>query len=167
MKTIVTKAQYAALKARQPGSVSNWIRDGKISARALVGTGVRRSNLGRAGGSRSTAQSRTSTAGCSDAPNRVTGQAMSALPPIADICSAHAHVRFVPRADIARPASFGLLGDLLGLHEALYDSGVVRRHVSIEPANRGCFGAVPRAVNFRQHGVGRRRNDTALDKAGK
>ena len=41
MKTIVTKAQYAALKARQPGSVSNWIRDGKISARALVGTGVR------------------------------------------------------------------------------------------------------------------------------
>ena len=39
VKTIVTKAQYAALKARQPGSVSNWIRDGKISARALVGPG--------------------------------------------------------------------------------------------------------------------------------
>jgi hypothetical protein len=26
---------------------------------------------------------------------------MSALPPIADICSAQAHVRFVPKADIA------------------------------------------------------------------
>ena len=41
VKTIVTKAEYAALKAREPGSVSNWIRGGKISARALVGTGVR------------------------------------------------------------------------------------------------------------------------------
>ena len=27
-------------------------------------------------------------------------RAMSALPPIADICSALAHVRFVPKADI-------------------------------------------------------------------
>ena len=51
MKTIVTKAEYAALKAREPGSVSNWIRGGKISARALVGTGVLRPHLGRAGGS--------------------------------------------------------------------------------------------------------------------
>ena len=88
VKTIVTKAQYAALKARQPGSVSNWIRDGKISARALVRTGVRAMKI-------SVEQAdldlllnlRTSTAGCSDAPNRVTGQAMSALPRIADIAA--------------------------------------------------------------------------------
>ena len=31
--------------------------------------------------------------------------AMSALPPIADICSAQAHVRFVPKADIGKAYS--------------------------------------------------------------
>ena len=41
MKTLVTKAQYAALKGRRASSVSNWIRWGKISKRALVGDGVR------------------------------------------------------------------------------------------------------------------------------
>ena len=41
MKTIVTKAQYAALKGRKPSNVSNWIREGKITHLALVGSGVR------------------------------------------------------------------------------------------------------------------------------
>lgn len=41
MKTIVTKADYAALKKRTPSAISNWIADGKITKAALVGDGVR------------------------------------------------------------------------------------------------------------------------------
>lgn len=41
MKTIVTKAEYAALKQRGASSVSNWIAEGKITAAALIGKGLR------------------------------------------------------------------------------------------------------------------------------
>lgn len=41
MKTILTKAQFAARKNRTPSAVSNWIAAGKISRAALVGEGVR------------------------------------------------------------------------------------------------------------------------------
>src|SRR4051812_39722045 len=41
MKTIVTKAEYAALKERGASAVSNWIAEGKITRAALVGEGVR------------------------------------------------------------------------------------------------------------------------------
>jgi hypothetical protein len=41
MKTVVTKAEYAALKGRGPSAVSNWIAEGKITPTALVGEGVR------------------------------------------------------------------------------------------------------------------------------
>src|SRR5438067_10799845 len=64
------------------------------------------------------------------------------------------------------PTSFGLLSDFLGLLIALYDRVVVRRHESIELPDPGRFRTVPRAVNFGQHSVSRRRNDTALHEAG-
>jgi hypothetical protein len=41
MQTIVTKGEYAALKGRAPSAISNWIAEGKISADALIGQGVR------------------------------------------------------------------------------------------------------------------------------
>lgn len=41
MKTIVTKCEFAAMKGRKPSALSNWIADGKITAAALVGSGVR------------------------------------------------------------------------------------------------------------------------------
>lgn len=41
MKTIVSKAEYAALKERGASAVSNWIAEGKITRAALVGEGVR------------------------------------------------------------------------------------------------------------------------------
>lgn len=41
MKTIVTKAEFAARKQRGPSSVSNWIADGKITEAALIGIGPR------------------------------------------------------------------------------------------------------------------------------
>lgn len=41
MKTIVTKAEFAARKSRLPSAISNWIASGKISRAALVGEGVR------------------------------------------------------------------------------------------------------------------------------
>lgn len=39
MKTVVSKGEFARLKQRGPSAVSNWIKDGKISAAALIGTG--------------------------------------------------------------------------------------------------------------------------------
>ena len=39
VQTIATKSQYAKLKGRSPCTVSCWLRDGKISRRALVGSG--------------------------------------------------------------------------------------------------------------------------------
>lgn len=41
MQTIVTKAEYAKLKNRSPSCISNWIKEGKITPAALIGTGVR------------------------------------------------------------------------------------------------------------------------------
>ncbi|ODR98912.1 hypothetical protein AUC68_06995 [Methyloceanibacter methanicus] len=41
MKTVVTKAEYAAMKERRPSCVSNWIAEGKITSAALVGQGTR------------------------------------------------------------------------------------------------------------------------------
>jgi hypothetical protein len=41
LKTVVTKAAYAALKGRTPSAVSNWIAAGKITAAALIGEGNR------------------------------------------------------------------------------------------------------------------------------
>lgn len=41
MQTIVTKAEYAKLKNRAPSCISNWIKEGKITPAALIGTGVR------------------------------------------------------------------------------------------------------------------------------
>jgi hypothetical protein len=41
VRTIVTKAEFAARKSRQPSAISNWIASGKISRAALVGEGVR------------------------------------------------------------------------------------------------------------------------------
>lgn len=41
MKTILTKAEFAARKSRLPSAISNWIASGKISRAALVGEGVR------------------------------------------------------------------------------------------------------------------------------
>lgn len=41
MKTVITKAEYAALKQRGPSAVSNWIAEGRISKEALVGEGNR------------------------------------------------------------------------------------------------------------------------------
>lgn len=40
-KTLVTKGQYAQLKARSPAAVSNWIAEGKISRAAIEGEGQR------------------------------------------------------------------------------------------------------------------------------
>lgn len=37
----MTKQEFAAHKKRKPSAISNWIADGKISAAALVGEGVR------------------------------------------------------------------------------------------------------------------------------
>ncbi|WP_375782894.1 hypothetical protein ACE10Z_23560 [Bradyrhizobium sp. Pha-3] len=39
MKTVVSKGEFAKRKGRGPSAVSNWIRDGKISAAALIGSG--------------------------------------------------------------------------------------------------------------------------------
>lgn len=39
MQTVITKGEYAARKGRKPSAVSNWIRDSKISAAALIGHG--------------------------------------------------------------------------------------------------------------------------------
>lgn len=41
MRTIVTKAEFAARKSRLPSAISNWIASGKISRAALIGEGVR------------------------------------------------------------------------------------------------------------------------------
>lgn len=41
MKTIITKGEFAKLKGRAPSAISNWIADGRITAAALVGSGVR------------------------------------------------------------------------------------------------------------------------------
>jgi hypothetical protein len=41
LRTIVTQAEYAKLKNREPSSVSKWIAEGKISKAALIGEGVR------------------------------------------------------------------------------------------------------------------------------
>jgi hypothetical protein len=41
LKTIVTKAAYAALRNRSPSAVSNWISKGRISPAALIGVGTR------------------------------------------------------------------------------------------------------------------------------
>src|SRR5262245_53732464 len=57
----------------------------------------------------------------------------------------------------------GPFHDVLGLLKTLYDGSVVRRHESVELSDLGCFRAVPRAMDFGQHGVRRGRNDTALD----
>jgi len=41
MKTVVTKGEFARLKGRSPAAVSNWIKDGRLTAAALIGTGNR------------------------------------------------------------------------------------------------------------------------------
>lgn len=41
MKTIITKGEFAKLKGRAPSAISNWIADGRITAAALMGSGVR------------------------------------------------------------------------------------------------------------------------------
>jgi hypothetical protein len=41
-------------------------------------------------------------------------KAMSALPPIADMCSALVHVRFVPKADSCSAAKRSLFDELIG-----------------------------------------------------
>ncbi len=41
VETVVTKSAFAAMKGRDPSAVSRWIAEGKISAAALKGTGVR------------------------------------------------------------------------------------------------------------------------------
>jgi hypothetical protein len=41
VKTIVSKAKFAEMKGRVPSAVSNWIAEGKITAAALIGSGIR------------------------------------------------------------------------------------------------------------------------------
>lgn len=40
-QTLLTKAEFAARKNRAPSAISNWIAEGKITAAALIGDGVR------------------------------------------------------------------------------------------------------------------------------
>lgn len=40
-RTIVTKLEFAEMKRRAKSAVSNWIKEGKISPAALIGSGVR------------------------------------------------------------------------------------------------------------------------------
>ena len=53
---------------------------------------------------------------------------MSALPPIADICSAQAHVRFVPIADILNASIMGYPCRVTLGAQSLLDFRVVRRN---------------------------------------
>src|SRR6185312_6083168 len=68
-------------------------------------------------------------------------------------------------SDALRDGSSCRRGDLSRLLIALDYGGVVRRHERVELGEFTRFRAIPRAMNFGEHGVGRSGNYAALRKA--